>query len=135
MKNISIDIETYSGTDLGKCGVYKYTEDPEFEVLLFGYAVDGGDVVTVDLALGETIPADILSALTDDAVLKFAFNASFERVCLSRFLGLPTGEYLDPSSWRCTMVWAAYMGLPLAFILSQDQTLHCIIVLLINFLS
>lgn len=114
MKTISIDIETYSGTDLGKSGVYKYTEDPEFEVLLFGYAVDGGEVHVVDLALGEDIPADIVASLTDENVLKFAFNANFERVCLSRYLGMPTGEYLDPSSWRCTMVWAAYMGLPLS---------------------
>ena len=114
MKTISIDIETYSGTDLGKCGVYKYTEDPNFEILLFGYAVDGGEVRVVDLALGETIPADIINALTDESVLKFAFNANFERICLSRFLGMPTGEYLNPSSWRCTMVWAAYMGLPLS---------------------
>lgn len=114
MKTISIDIETYSGTDLGKCGVYKYTEDPDFEVLLFGYAVDGGKVHVVDLALGEKIPADISASLTDENVLKFAFNANFERVCLSRHLGLPTGKYLDPSSWRCTMVWAAYMGLPLS---------------------
>lgn len=114
MKTISIDIETYSGTDLNKCGVYKYTEDPDFEVLLFGYAVDGGEVHVVDLALGEKIPADIAASLTDENVLKFAFNANFERVCLSRHLGLPTGKYLDPSSWRCTMVWAAYMGLPLS---------------------
>lgn len=114
MKTISIDIETYSGTDLNKCGVYKYTEAPDFEVLLFGYAVDGGKVHVVDLALGEKIPADISASLTDENVLKFAFNANFERVCLSRHLGLPTGKYLDPSSWRCTMVWAAYMGLPLS---------------------
>lgn len=114
MKTISIDIETYSGTDLGKCGVYKYTEAPDFEVLLFGYAVDGGEVHVVDLALGEKIPADIAASLTDENVLKFAFNANFERICLSRHLGMPTGEYLDPSSWRCTMVWAAYMGLPLS---------------------
>lgn len=114
MKTISIDIETYSGTDLVKCGVYKYTEGLDFEVLLFGYAVDGGEVHVVDLALGEKIPADIAASLTDENVLKFAFNANFERVCLSRHLGMPTGEYLDPSSWRCTMVWAAYMGLPLS---------------------
>lgn len=114
MKTISIDIETYSGTDLNKCGVYKYTEGPDFEVLLFGYAVDGGEVHVVDLAPGEKIPADISASLTDENVLKFAFNANFERVCLSRHLGLPTGKYLDPSSWRCAMVWAAYMGLPLS---------------------
>ena len=114
MKTLSIDIETYSGTDLNKCGVYKYTEDPDFEVLLFGYSVDGNPVRVVDLACGEKIPADILATLTDESVLKFAFNANFERVCLSRHLGMPTGEYLDPSSWRCTMVWSAYMGLPLS---------------------
>ena len=114
MKTLSIDIETYSSADLGKCGVYKYAEDSDFDILLFGYAADGGEVHVVDLALGEKIPAAVLSALTDDAVTKYAFNASFERVCLSRFLGLPTGEYLDPASWRCTMVWAAYMGLPLS---------------------
>lgn len=130
MKTISIDIETYSGTDLGKCGVYKYTEDPDFEILLFGYAVDGGEVHVVDLALGGRIPADIVASLTDDSVLKFAFNANFERVCLSRYLSdlgisldpfhdnhpLSTecARFLNPSSWRCTMVWAAYMGLPLS---------------------
>ena len=114
MKTLSIDIETYSSADLGKCGVYKYAEDSDFDILLFGYAADGGEVHIVDLALGEKIPAAVLSALTDEAVTKYAFNAGFERVCLSRFLGLPTGEYLDPASWRCTMVWAAYMGLPLS---------------------
>lgn len=130
MKTLSIDIETYSGTDLSKCGVYKYTEDPDFEVLLFGYAVDGGEVQVVDLALGESIPADVLDALTDDAVLKYAFNANFERVCLSRYLSdlgisldpfhdshpLSTecARFLNPAGWRCTMVWAAYMGLPLS---------------------
>ena len=114
MKTLSIDIETYSSADLNKCGVYKYSESPDFSVLLFGYAADGGEVSVVDLALGETIPDEVMNALTDETVLKFAFNANFERVCLSRFLGLPTGEYLDPSSWRCTMVWAAYMGLPLS---------------------
>ena len=114
MKTISIDIETYSGTDLAKCGVYKYAEDPEFEVLLFGYSVDSGEVSVVDLACGEKIPQNIVAALTDTSVTKFAFNATFERVCLSRFIGLPTGEYIDPESWRCTMVWSAYMGLPLS---------------------
>ena len=109
MKTISIDIETYSGNDLGKCGVYKYTEDPDFEDLLFGYAVDGGEVHVVDLALGEKIPADIADSLADENVLEFAFNANFESVCLSLQLGMPTGQSLDPSSWRCTMVWAAYM--------------------------
>ena len=110
MKTLSIDIETYSGTDHNKCGVYKYAEDPDFEILLFGYAVDGGEVQVVDLTLGDTIPDDVLSALEDEKVIKTAFNANFERVCLSRFLGYRTGEYLEPESWRCTMVWSAYMG-------------------------
>ena len=114
MKTLSIDIETYSGTDLNKCGVYKYAEDPDFEILLFGYAVDGGEVQVVDLTLGDTIPDDVLSALEDEKVIKTAFNANFERVCLSRFLGYRTGEYLEPESWRCTMVWSAYMGFPLS---------------------
>ncbi len=114
MKNLSIDIETYSSADLTKTGVYRYAESPDFEVLLFGYSADGGDVRVVDLAAGEQIPAEIVSALTDDSVIKWAFNASFERVCLSRWLGCGTGEYLDPSSWRCSMVWSAYMGLPLS---------------------
>ena len=114
MKTLSIDIETYSGTDLNKCGVYKYAEDPDFEILLFGYAVDGGEVQVVDLTLGDTIPDDVLSALEDEKVIKTAFNANFERVCLSRCLGYRTGEYLEPESWRCTMVWSAYMGFPLS---------------------
>lgn len=114
MRNLSIDIETYSSADLLKTGVYKYAESPDFEILLFGYAVDGGEVRIVDLATGENIPDKILTALTDDSVIKWAFNASFERICLSRWLGYETGEYLNPSSWRCSLVWAAYMGLPLS---------------------
>ena len=114
MKTLSIDIETYSATNLAKAGVYKYCEDSDFEILLFGYSADGGPVHVVDLAAGESLPADVLSALTDPSVLKTAFNAQFERVCLSRFLGYPTGTYLDPSSWHCTMVWAATLGLPLS---------------------
>ena len=114
MKTLSIDIETFSSVSLPKSGVYRYVEAPDFEVLLFGYSVDGGEVQVVDLACGETIPAAILDALADEAVTKWAFNASFERVCLSRHIGLPTGEYLDPASWRCSMVWAATMGLPLS---------------------
>ena len=114
MKTLSIDIETYSGTDLTKSGVYRYTEDPNFEVLLFAYSIDGGPVSVVDLAMGEKIPASILAALEDDTVLKCAFNASFERICLSRMLGYETGVYLSPESWRCTMIWSAYMGLPLS---------------------
>ena len=114
MKNLSIDIESYSSVNLAKSGVYRYAEAPDFEVLLFGYSADGAPVKVVDLAAGETIPADVRSALTDPAVTKWAFNAQFERVCLSRYLGYPTGQYLDPSSWHCTMVWAATLGLPLS---------------------
>jgi len=114
MKSLSIDIETFSSVNLAKSGVYRYVEAPDFEILLFGYSVDGGAVQVIDLACGENIPADIITALTDETVTKWAFNASFERVCLSRFLGLPTGEYINPVSWRCSMVWAATMGLPLS---------------------
>lgn len=110
MKNLSIDIETYSSADLSKCGVYRYAESEDFEVLLFGYAVDGSEAQVVDLACGECIPPDILSALTDPNVTKWAFNAQFERVCLSHHLG----KYLAPEGWHCTMVWAATMGLPLS---------------------
>ena len=114
MKTLSIDIETYSDQPLNKTGVYRYVESPVFEILLFSYSVDGGPVQIVDLACGEKIPAEILSALTDDSVIKWAFNASFERICLSRYLSYPTGDYLEPDSWRCSMVWAATMGLPLS---------------------
>lgn len=114
MKTISIDIETFSSEDLSKCGVYKYCESPDFEILLFGYSIDGGAVRIIDLATGEKIPEEVVLSFTDDSVLKFAFNAGFERICLSKFIGLPTGEYLNPKSWRCTMVWSAYMGLPLS---------------------
>lgn len=114
MKTISIDIETFSSVDLAKSGVYRYAESPDFEVLLFGYSVDGGAVSVVDLASGEKIPPHILSALEDETVIKCAFNANFERICLSRLLGYKTGRYLSPVSWHCTMVWSAYMGLPLS---------------------
>ena len=114
MKTLSIDIETYSPEPLAKCGVYRYCQAPEFEMLLFGYSVDSGPVQVVDLAAGERIPADVLAALTDPAVSKWAFNAQFERVCLSRYLGYPVGRYLDPDSWYCTMVWSATLGLPLS---------------------
>lgn len=114
MKTLSIDIETYSPEPLAKCGVYRYCQAPEFEVLLFGYSVDGGPVQVVDLAAGECIPTDVLAALTDPAVSKWAFNAQFERVCLSRYLGYPVGRYLNPDSWYCTMVWSATLGLPLS---------------------
>ena len=132
MKTLSIDIETYSGYDLSKCGVYKYAESPDFEILLFGYSVDGGEVQVIDLAAGEHLPPEILNALTDDNVQKWAFNANFERVCLSRYISdmdisldpfadnhhsaeiLGKAKYLNPASWRCAMVWSAYMGLPLS---------------------
>lgn len=114
MKTISIDIETFSSVDLAQSGVYRYAESPDFEVLLFGYSVDGGAVSVVDLASGEKIPPHILSALEDETVIKCAFNANFERICLSRLLGYETGRYLSPVSWHCTMVWSAYMGLPLS---------------------
>lgn len=114
MKSLEIDIETYSSVSLQKCGVHKYAESPDFEILLFGYSADGDPVTTIDLAGGERLPEDVLDALTDDSVVKWAHNAQFERVCLSRYMGLPQGEYLDPEPWRCSMVWAAYMGLPLS---------------------
>ena len=114
MKTISVDLETYSSVNLAKSGLYKYAESPDFEILLFGYSVDGGPVQVVDLACGEKIPSEVISALTDKTVTKWAFNASFERVCISRYLGLPTGTYLNPESWRCSMIWAATMGLPLS---------------------
>ena len=130
MKTISIDIESYSDVNLARCGVYKYAESPAFEILIFGYAVDGGEVQVVDLAQGESIPDDILDALTDESVTKWAFNASFERVCLSRYLrdlgmrldpfydhhplSRECARFLNPAGWKCSMVWSAYMGLPLS---------------------
>ena len=114
MKTLSIDIETYSSANLAKSGVYRYVESPDFEILLFGYSVDGSEVQVVDLASGEKLPCDVITALTDETVIKWAFNANFERVCLSRYLGIPTGEYINPASWKCSMVWAATMGLPLS---------------------
>ena len=114
IKTLSLDLETYSSAPLAKCGVYKYAESPDFEILLFGYAVDGGEVQVVDLTAGESIPKEIINALTDASVIKWAYNAQFERICISRFLGMPTGQYHDPASWHCTMVWAATLGLPLS---------------------
>lgn len=128
MKTLSIDIETFSSVDLSKCGVYKYTEAPDFDILLFGYSVDGGPVQVVDLLSGEKLPAEIVAALTDDDVIKWAFNAQFERICLSRWLrdhggfdntgySIPqdtVSNYLDPAAWHCTMIWSATMGLPLS---------------------
>lgn len=114
MKNLSIDLETYSSADISKSGVYRYCEAPDFEILLFAYSVDGAPVQSVDLTCGENLPKEIRAALEDPRVTKWAFNASFERICLSRWLGLPSGTYLDPSQWRCSMVWSAYLGLPLS---------------------
>ena len=110
MKNLSLDLETYSNIDLTKSGVYRYAEAPDFTILLLSYSVDGGPVKTVDIASGETMPVEIQEALCDELVTKWAFNAQFERVCLSSYLG----HWLKPTSWRCTMVWAAYLGLPLS---------------------
>ena len=126
MRELDIDIEIYSSVDLPKAGVYKYSESEDFEVLLFAYSADGGPVTVVDLALGETIPEEILESLTDDSVLKWAHNCAFERVCLSAYLrrnypqhfrsySVPedsVGNYLDPAAWRCSMIWASYLGLP-----------------------
>lgn len=109
-----IDIETYSSVDLSKCGVFKYSESSDFKVLLFGYSINGEEVQVVDLASGEPIPPFVISALKDDNVMKYAYNASFERACLSRYLGLPKDEFLNPVSWKCHMVWSAYLGLPLS---------------------
>ena len=114
MKTLSIDIETYSDVQLPKTGVYRYCESDNFEILLFAYSVDSQPVQVVDLACGESIPEEIIAALEDDTVIKWAFNAAFERICLSRFLGYHTGTYLSPVSWRCSMIWAATMGLPLS---------------------
>lgn len=125
---LSIDLETFSDVDLKKCGVYKYASSPNFEILLFGVSVDGGEVTVYDLASGDTVPEEIIRALSDDSVIKWAYNASFERVCLSVWLrrNYPqyfssysieedtVRNYLDPSSWRCSLVWGAYMGLPLS---------------------
>lgn len=127
MKTFSIDLETRSSVDIGKCGVYKYAESPDFDILLFGVSVDGSPIAVYDLACGDVIPDDILAALSDDQVTKWAYNASFERVCLSVWLRRnyphyfstysieddPVQNYLDPASWKCTLVWAAYNGLPL----------------------
>ena len=126
MKNLIIDIETYSSEDISKCGVYKYVEANDFEILLFGYSADFGEVRVVDLARGEVIPQEIIEAIKSNDVLKWAHNASFERVCLSRYLGLPIHTYLDPYSWRCSMVYASCLSLPkslkdLGYILKLDK--------------
>lgn len=118
--HISIDLETYSPTNLSKTGVYPYAAHPDFQILLFGYAIDDEPVQVVDLASGEKLPGEIRAALVDPQVTKWAFNASFERICLSAWLHrhhpelLPEGEFLDPAQWRCSMVWAAYLGMPMS---------------------
>lgn len=128
MREMSIDLETYSDIDIQKCGAYKYAESDNFEILLFGVSVDNGPVQVYDLTAGDEIPTEILAALSDENITKWAFNASFERVCLSNWLKKhhpeyftgysipedPAGKYLDPASWKCTMIWSAYMGLPLS---------------------
>ncbi len=128
IKYMSLDLETYSKVDLKKCGVYKYAEDPDADILLLAYSINGGDVEVIDVASGEEVPAEILKAITDDNVIKWAFNATFERVFLSIWIkrhypqyfksySIPedsVGNYLDPTSWRCSLVWSAYMGLPLS---------------------
>ena len=128
IKSLSIDLETYSDVDLSKCGVYKYTESDDFEILLFAYSINHEEVKVIDLAQGEKIPIEIIKALVDDEVTKWAYNASFERVCLSRYISRyypeyfisysinedTVNEFLAPSSWRCSMIWSAYLGLPLS---------------------
>ena len=128
MKSLNLDVETFSSENLARSGVFRYAESPDFEVLLFSYSIDGGDVNVIDLANGERIPADIIAALTDENVEKWSFNAHFERICLSRWLRDNVGrsatgysisqdtvsDYIDPHSWRCSMIWSAYMGLPLS---------------------
>ena len=112
MKSISWDLETYSSVDLTKCGVYRYCESEDFEILLAAYSIDGGAVQVTDLACGEKLPQEILDALEDETVEKWSYNSQFERICLSRLLGYPAGDYLAPESWRCSMVWASTLGLP-----------------------
>lgn len=128
IKEMSIDLETYSDRDIKKCGVYKYAESDAFEILLFAVSINGGEVIVYDLACGDVLPAEIIDALVDDAVTKWAYNASFERVCLSYWLrrnypekflsySIPedsVGNYLDPAAWKCSRIWGAYMGLPLS---------------------
>lgn len=119
MERLAIDLETFSLTNLASSGVYRYAEDPDFRILLFGYSIDGAPAEVIDLICGEPIPADILQALTDPGIIKSAFNAAFERICLSAYLrrhdpGLLAEGFLDPRGWRCTMVWAASLGLPMS---------------------
>ena len=119
MRMLSIDIETFSPVQLAKTGLYPYAEHPDFELLLFGYSIDGGPIEVVDLASGETLPDEVLAALVDPSVVKWAHNAAFERVCLSAWLRTHHPElladgFLGPRQWRCTMIWSAYLGLPMS---------------------
>lgn len=128
IETLFIDLETYSDRDLAKCGAYKYVESPVFDILLFGYSINEGPVKVIDLASGEELPFQLIEAITDENVTKWAFNACFERVCLSRWIQIKypqyfksystpedtVGNYLDPKSWRCSMIWSAYLGLPLS---------------------
>ena len=128
IREMSIDLETYSDVNISKCGAYKYAESDQFEILLFGVSINGGPVQVYDLACGDTIPDEILAALSDESITKWAFNASFERICLSNWLKRhrpeyfygysipedPASKYLDPLSWKCSMIWSAYLGLPLS---------------------
>ena len=121
-------IETFSSNDLSKCGVYKYAKAPDFDILLFGHAIDGGEVIVVDLTAGEEIPVEVLAALADENITKWAFNSNFERICLSEWLRRnhpeyfdsysvdddTVGKYLNPRGWKCSMIWSAFMGLPLS---------------------
>ena len=127
IKNLSLDLETKSSVDIGKSGAYKYAESPDFAILLFGVSINHGPITVYDLACGDSVPEEIIAALSDDQVTKWAYNASFERICLSVWLrrnypqhfrsysipGDPVQNYLNPASWKCTLVWAAYNGLPL----------------------
>ena len=128
IKQMSIDLETYSDADLEKCGVYKYTESSQFEILLFGVSINGGEPKVYDLVSGDTVPEEIVQAIADKNIVKWAYNAAFERICLSAWMRLKypqyfssygssddsNGNYLDPTSWRCSRIWGAYMGLPLS---------------------
>ena len=128
IRQMNIDLETYSNIDLTKCGVYKYTESPYFEILLFGVSINGGEPEVYDLMSGDTVPEEIIQAIADKNIIKWAYNAAFERICLSAWMrreypqyffsyGVSddsVGNYLDPASWRCSLIWGAYMGLPLS---------------------
>lgn len=128
IRELSIDLETYSDVNISKCGAYKYAESDQFEILRFGVSINGGPVQIYNLACGDTVPDEILAALSDESITKWAFNASFEPICLSNWLKRhrpeyfygysipedPASKYLDPSSWKCSMIWSAYLGLPLS---------------------